>query len=190
MISVHFQSKPFSITVIQVYAPTTEAEEFRKPEIKFEPEIKLPTFAGSQRKQENSRKTSTFALLTTPKPLTVWIIINCGKLLKRWEYQTIFLVSWETCILVKKQQKPVWKNWFRIEKGVWQDCLLSCCLLNLYTEHIMRNVRLDEWQAAIKTTGRSINNLDDTILMAEGKVELIISWWGWKKRVKKLALTK
>ena len=44
-----------------------------------EPEIKLPTSAESSEKQESSRKTSIFALLTMPKPLTVWIIINCGK---------------------------------------------------------------------------------------------------------------
>ena len=44
-----------------------------------EPEIKLPTSAGSWKKQESSRKTSTSALLTMPKPLTVWITINCGK---------------------------------------------------------------------------------------------------------------
>ena len=44
-----------------------------------EPEIKLPTFAGSWKKQESSRKTSISALLTMPKPLTVWITINCGK---------------------------------------------------------------------------------------------------------------
>ena len=44
-----------------------------------EPEIKLPTSAGSWKKQESSRKTSTSASLTMPKPLTVWITINCGK---------------------------------------------------------------------------------------------------------------
>ena len=44
-----------------------------------EPEIKLPTFAGTWKKQESSRKTSISALLTMPKPLTVWITINCGK---------------------------------------------------------------------------------------------------------------
>ena len=49
---------------------------FRKAE---EPEIKLPTFAGSSKKQESSIKTSTSTLLTMPKPLTVWITINCGK---------------------------------------------------------------------------------------------------------------
>ena len=53
-----------------------------------EPEIKLPTSAGSWKKQENSRKTSISALLTVPKPLTVRITINCGKFFKRWEYQT------------------------------------------------------------------------------------------------------
>ena len=53
-----------------------------------EPEIKLPTSAGSWKKQESSRKTSISALLTMPKPLTVWITINCGKFFKRWEYQT------------------------------------------------------------------------------------------------------
>ena len=51
-------------------------------------EIKLPTSAGSSKRQESSRKTSTFALLTVPKPLTVWITTNCGKFIKRWEYQT------------------------------------------------------------------------------------------------------
>ena len=53
-----------------------------------EPEIKLPTSIESQKKQENSRKTSTSALLTMPKPLTMWITTNCGKFLNRWEYQT------------------------------------------------------------------------------------------------------
>ena len=53
-----------------------------------EPEIKLPTSTGSSKKQESSRKTSTSALLTTPKPLTVWITTNCGKFFKRWAYQT------------------------------------------------------------------------------------------------------
>ena len=53
-----------------------------------EQEIKLPTTAGSLKKQESSRKSSISALLTMPKPLTVWITINCGKFCKRWEYQT------------------------------------------------------------------------------------------------------
>ena len=51
-----------------------------------EPEIKLPTSAGPCKKEESSKKTSISALLAMPKPLTVWITINCGKLSKRWEY--------------------------------------------------------------------------------------------------------
>ena len=69
-----------------------------------EPEIKLPTSTGSYKKQESSRKTSTSASLTMPKPLTMWFTTNYGKFLKRWEYQTILPASWEICMLVKKQQ--------------------------------------------------------------------------------------
>ena len=59
---------------------------------------------GSSKKQESSRKTSTSALLTMPKPLTVWITTNCGKFFKRWEYQITEPASWEICMQVKKQQ--------------------------------------------------------------------------------------
>ena len=69
-----------------------------------EPEIKLPTSAGSWKEQEGSRKTSISALWTMPKPLTVWITINCGKFWKRWEYQTTWPASWEICMQVRKQQ--------------------------------------------------------------------------------------
>ena len=69
-----------------------------------EPEIKLPTPAGSSRKQESSRKTSISAFLTMPKPLTVWITISSGKFWKRWEYQTTWPASWEICMQVRKQQ--------------------------------------------------------------------------------------
>ena len=69
-----------------------------------EPEIKLPTSTGSQKKQENSRKTLTSASLITLKPLTVWLTTNYGRFLKRWEYHTTLPASWETCMQVKKQQ--------------------------------------------------------------------------------------
>ena len=69
-----------------------------------EPEIKLPTSAGSWKKQESSRKTSISALLTMPKPWTVWITINCGKIWKWWKYQTTFSASWEICMQGRKQQ--------------------------------------------------------------------------------------
>ena len=67
-----------------------------------EPEIKLPTSTGSWKKQESCRKTSISALLTMPKPLTVWI--KTEKFWKRWEYQTTWPASWEICMQVRKQQ--------------------------------------------------------------------------------------
>ena len=66
-------------------------------------------------------------------------------------------------------------DWFKIEKGVRQGCILSPCLFNLYAEYIMRNARLDESQAGIKIAGRNINNLryaDDITLMTESEKEL------------------
>ena len=67
-----------------------------------EPEIKSPTSTGSLKKQESSRKPSTFALFTTPKPLCA--SQQTGKFLKKWEYQTTWSASWEICMQVKKQQ--------------------------------------------------------------------------------------
>ena len=61
------------------------------------------TETGSSKKQESSRKTSISALLTMPKPLTVWITTKCGKFFKRWKYQATLPVSWEMCMQVKKQ---------------------------------------------------------------------------------------
>ena len=138
---------------------------------------KLSTFAGSSRKQGSSRKTSTSASLTILKPLTVWIATNCGKFLKRWEYQTTLCVSWEARLWVKKHQLE-WDieqltDWFRIGKGI-QGCTLSPCLFNLYAEYIMWNSGLDESQTRIRIAGRNISNLryaDDT-LMPQSEEEL------------------
>ena len=67
-----------------------------------EPEIKLPTSVWSWKKEESSRKTSTLALLTTPKPLIMWFTTNCRRFFKRWRYQTTLPASWEICMQVRK----------------------------------------------------------------------------------------
>ena len=69
--------------VIEILSSTEFKLDLEKQK---EPKIKLPTYAGSLKKQESSRKTSISVLLTMPKPLTVWITTNCVKFLKRWEY--------------------------------------------------------------------------------------------------------
>ena len=105
---------------------------------------------------------------------------------KRWEYQTAWSTSWETCMQVRKQQLELDME----GKGVHQGCILSPCLFNFYAEYIMWNAGLDEAQAQIKIAGRNISYLryaDDTTLMAKSKEELRASWWKWKRRVKKLA---
>ena len=135
-----------------------------------EPEIKLPTFTGSSKKQENSRKLSTSALLTMP--LTVWITTNWKNL------QEMEIPDHLICLLrnlYEGQEATVTTghgtiNLFQIGKGVHQGCLF-----NLYTEYIMRNAGLEEAKAGIKIAGRNINNLryaDDTTLMAESEEEL------------------
>ena len=139
-----------------------------------EPETKLPRSAGSSKKQESSRKTSISALLTTPKPLTVWITINCGKFLKRWEYQTTLPASWEICMQVKKQQLELDMEQQTGSKSgkEYIKAILSPCSFNLRAEYLMRNAGLDEAQAGIKIAGRNSNNLmyaDDTTLMVESE---------------------
>ena len=103
---------------------------------------------------------------------------NCGKFLKRQEYQTTLPISWEACRQDKKQQLEQEQgtiDWFKIGKGVHQGCILSPCLFNLYAEYIMWNAKLGEAQARIKIAGRNTKNFrytDDTTLMAESKEEL------------------
>ena len=114
--------------------------------------------------------------MTTLKPLTVRTIPNCGKLLNGNTRLSICIlrnlyVGQETTVRTLYGTS----DWFSIEKGVLPGCLLSLCLFNLYTEHIMGNARLDELQAGIKIGWRNINNLryaDDTTLMAENEEEL------------------
>ena len=117
-----------------------------------EPEIKMPTSTGSWKKQKSSRKTSTFALLTMPKLLTVWITKN-WIILKR-----MGIPDHLTCLLRNLyvgQEATVrtghgTTEWFQIGKGVCQSCILSPCLFTLYAEYIRRNAGLDKAQAGIR----------------------------------------
>ena len=126
-----------------------------------EPEIKLPTSAGSWKKQENSRKATTSALLTTPQSLTVYH----NKLWKILKEKGI--LDHLTCLarnLYADQEARVrtghgTTDWFQIRKGVCQSCILSPCWFNLYAEYIMQNARLDEAQVGIKIVRRNISNL-------------------------------
>ena len=125
------------------------------------------------KKQESSRKISVFALLTMPKPLTLWITIN-WKILKEMR-----IPDHLTCLLrnLYAGQEATVRNghgtdWFQIGKGVRQGCIWSPYLFNLSAGYIMRNAGLEEPQAGIKIAGRNINHLryaDDTTLMAESE---------------------
>ena len=99
----------FSQRVSKLFKPGLWIKNFQMYKLDFEsteePKIKWPGYFRSKRKQGNSRKKSTSASLTALMPLNVWVTTNCGKFLKRWEYQTTILPdSWEACIQVKRQQ--------------------------------------------------------------------------------------
>ena len=142
-----------------------------------EPEIKLPTSARSWKKQESSRKISISALLTMPKPLTVWITIN-WKILKE-----MGIPGHLTCLfrnLYVGQEATIrtghgTTDWFQIGKGVCQGCILSPCLFNFYAEYIMRNAGLEEAQLESKLLGEmsttSYMQMTDHF-MAESEEEL------------------
>ena len=142
-----------------------------------EQEIKLPTSVGSLKKQKSSRKTSASALLTMPKPLTVWITAN-WKILKEMripDHLTCLLRNLYAGQEARVRTGHGTKEWFQIRKIIHQGCILSPCVFNLYAEYIMRNAGVDESQARIKITGRNIINVrfaDDTTLMTESEEEL------------------
>ena len=110
-----------------------------------EPEIKLPTSAGSSKKQESSRKTSISALLTMPKPLTVdqnklWKILQEMGISDLLTFLLRNLYTGQEAI-VKTGHGTT--DWFQIVKGVHQGCILSPYLFNLYAEYIMRKPGLE-----------------------------------------------
>ena len=141
------------LKIPQVSFNSTRTKNFQMFKLVLEkaekPEIKLPISAGSSKKQENCRKTSTSASMTTAKPLTVWITTN-------WKIlQGMGLLDHFTCLLrnlYAGQGAPVRNrhrttDGFQIGKGVPQSCVFSPCLFNLYAGYIMPNARLGKAQA-------------------------------------------
>ena len=138
--------------------------------------MKLPTWAGSSKKQESSRKTSISALLTMLNSLTVWITT-------KWKILKEMGIPYHlTCLLrnlYAGQEATVrtghgTTDCFQIGKGVRQGCILSLRLFNLFAEYIMWNAGLDEAQAGTKIAGRNNKYLiytDDTTLMAKGELK-------------------
>ena len=128
-----------------------------------EPEIKLPTSAGSSKKQEEFQKNIYFCFIDYAKDFDYVDHNKLWKSLKEMgtpDHLTCFLRN-----LYAGQEATVrtghgTTDWFLIGKGVHRGCILSLCLFNLYAEFIMRNAGLDEAQAGIKIARRNINNSD------------------------------
>ena len=143
-----------------------------------EPEIKLPTSAGSSKKQESSRKNIYFCFIDYAKAF------DCVDHNKLWKNLKEMGIPDRLIHLLRNlyagQEATVrtghgTTDWFQIEKRVRQGCILSPYLFNLYAEYIMRNTGLEEAQAGIKIAGRNINSLryaDDPTFMAESVEEL------------------
>ena len=142
-----------------------------------EPKIKLPTSAGSSKKQE-FQKNIYFCFIVYAKAFDYVDHNKLWKILKEMgipDHLTCLLRNLHAGQEATVQTGYGTTDWFQIGKGVCQGCVLSPCLFNLYAEYIIRNAGLEEAQAGIKIAGRNINNLryaDDTSLMAESEEEL------------------
>ena len=144
-----------------------------------EPEIKLPTSAGSWKKQEFQKKKSIyFCFIDYAKAF------DCVDHNKMWKIlQELGMPDNLICLLKTLYAGPEatvrsghgTTDWFQIGKGVRQGCILSPCLFKLHAEYIIRNAGLEEAQAGVKIARRNINHLryaDDTTLMAQSEEEL------------------
>ena len=128
-----------------------------------EPEIKLLTPIRTWKRGKSYRKTSTSALLTMPKPLTIWITTNCRKFFKRWEYKTTLPASWETCMQAKQQQLESdmeQQTSSKLGKEYIKAVYCHPAYLTYTQSTSCGNVRLDEAQAGIKIAGRNIISSD------------------------------
>ena len=146
-------------------------------------EIKLTTSVWSSKKEQNSRKASTPASLTTLKPLTVWFTTNRGKFLKWWEYQATLPAFWETCVQVKKQQ---------LEPDIEYVNAVYC------HPAYLTYMQSTSWKILGWMKHKLESRLPGEISITSGmqmisslwqkeKKNCRASWWKWKRRVKKLA---
>ena len=126
-----------------------------------EPEIKLPTSAGSSKEQE-FQKNIYFCFIDYAKPFDHVDHNKLWKILKEMgipDHLTCLLKNLCTGQEATVRTGHGTTDWFQIGKGVRQGCILSPSLFNLYAEYIMRNAGLNETKAGIKIAGRNINNL-------------------------------
>ena len=126
-----------------------------------ESEIKLPTSAGSWKKQE-FQKNIYFCFIDYAKAFDCVDHSKLWKILKEMgmpDHLTCLLRNLYACQEAAVRTGPGTTDWFQIGKGVCQGCILSPCLFNFYAEYIMRNPGLEETQAGIKSARRNINNL-------------------------------
>ena len=143
-----------------------------------EPETKLPTLAGSSKKQESSKKNIYSCFIDYAKAFDCVNHNKLWKILKEMgisDHLTCLLRNLNAGQEATVRTRLETADWFQIGKGVRQGCILLPCLFNLYAECIVWNAGLDEAQAGIKIAGRNINNLryaDDTTLKAESEEEL------------------
>ena len=143
-------------------------------------------------KTRKIQKNVYFCFIYHSKAFDVWITTNCGKFLKKWEYQATWPASWEICMQVRKQQLELdmeQQTDFKLGKE-YVKVVYCHSLVNLHAEYIIWNARLDEAQAGIKIAGRNINNLryaDDTTLMIETKKDLKTLFMKVKEESEKLA---
>ena len=142
--------------------------------------------------EESSRKKSTSALLTMPKPLTVWITINCGKFWKRWECQTTWPASWEICMQVRKQQLELDKGKQTGSKSGKENIKAVYCHSANLTSMQSTSWEMLGWMKH-KLESRLPGEISITSDMQMTpplwqKVKKNLkkaSWWKWKRRWKK-----
>ena len=141
-------------------------------------------------KQESSRKTSISALLTMPKPLTVWITINCGKFWERWKYQTTWPASWETYMQIRKQQLELYveqQTGSKLGKDYVKAVYCHPAYLTYMQSTSWETLGWIKHKLESRYLGEISITSDTPPLWLKVKKNYRASWWKRKMRAKKLA---